>query len=1002
VCLLPIATLAFGLHPAPPRSLGNVPTPQTSDAEIVRDLTLQYGRAIGAGDLDAMRRFWDEQSSELASRLGAYRAALASRRYEIVRADVTRLEVAGDTAISHLTTDERRLDAKTGVVITEREVFHGAARALHWTRTASGWRIRRESLVQEELAARLVAASDRDRRALLESEKPFVTDTLVSLLMTLGYRHRTRGEYDAAIACHRLSQEIGESIGDRVGVAESWLDLAVVRMAQDEDERALELAQKALALYEAAGSPRGIALVMRQLSKIYDTLGDQRRAAECAQRSLRLYEELHHRRGIAEALVVVGNIHKGHNNFKQALIHYEKALAILRELDERFQVGVLRFSIADQYVALGDYGRALDGYRELLEQAESYGDRGGAAVIRDGIGRIHAAQGRFAEALEHYRPALAVLESFHNKGGMAKTLVAMAEARLAQDEAADALPLAERAVSLARETSERSTLGAALSALGYTHARAGHLAEARRAFAEAVAIVESLRGQSSGGVEERQRYFEGRLRAHHGMLGLLVRENRNAEALAFAERTKARALLDVLVQGQVDIEKSMTPLERAQERRLRSELARLNTRLRRAAQSREANHQSTRDLESRLEAARLEHEAFESSLYAAHPVLKVQRGGASPIAPDDLAALLPDSDTALLEYAVAEDAAHLFVVTRPQSRAAPVVQAFTLPIARDELARLTEAFRVQLARRNLDFRDSARRLYALVLGPARSLLEGKTKLVIVPDDALWQLPFQALVTERDRYLMESSEISYAPSLTVLREMKTQRRRPGSTRANELLAVGNPELGWPEMKQTPQVPHEGKLGRLPEAEREVRAVATLYGTARSKVYVGAEAREDRVKAEAGHARVLHFATHGIVNDASPMYSLLVFAGGGGEDGVLEVWELLQLDLTAELAVLSACETAGGRFGAGEGTIGMSWALFVAGVPAAVVSQWKVESASTRALMLRFHRGLRAPGTAGHAPLSKAEALRQAALTVLKNPVTSHPFYWAGFILIGDGG
>ena len=131
----------------------------------------------------------------------------------------------------------------------------------------------------------------------------------------------------------------------------------------------------------------------------------------------------------------------------------------------------------------------------------------------------------------------------------------------------------------------------------------------------------------------------------------------------------------------------------------------------------------------------------------------------------------------------------------------------------------------------------------------------------------------------------------------------------------------------------------------------------------------------------------------------MYSHLVLAQGGKEeDGLLEAWELMQLDLKADLAVLSACETARGRFGAGEGVIGLSWALFVAGVPSTVVSQWKVEAASTRDLMLNFHRQLRASGPEGK--VRKGEALRQAALQVLKKPEMNHPFYWAGFVLIGD--
>jgi CHAT domain-containing protein len=115
--------------------------------------------------------------------------------------------------------------------------------------------------------------------------------------------------------------------------------------------------------------------------------------------------------------------------------------------------------------------------------------------------------------------------------------------------------------------------------------------------------------------------------------------------------------------------------------------------------------------------------------------------------------------------------------------------------------------------------------------------------------------------------------------------------------------------------------------------------------------------------------------------------------GREDGMLEAWEVMSLDLNADLVVLSACETARGRFGAGEGVIGMTWALFVAGVPTSVVSQWKVESVSTTEVMLEFHRNLK--GGVG-----KSEAMRRAAMKLIADRRYAHPFYWAGFIVVGD--
>src|SRR5262249_58257230 len=133
--------------------------------------------------------------------------------------------------------------------------------------------------------------------------------------------------------------------------------------------------------------------------------------------------------------------------------------------------------------------------------------------------------------------------------------------------------------------------------------------------------------------------------------------------------------------------------------------------------------------------------------------------------------------------------------------------------------------------------------------------------------------------------------------------------------------------------------------------EARAWGGWKGRRRRRCNIGAEPREDRLKAEAGQARILHFATHGVLNNATPIYSYLALARGDkNEDGLLEAWELMQLDLKAELVVLSACETARGRTSAGEGVIGLTSALFVAGTPTTVVSQWEVESASARDLML----------------------------------------------------
>ena len=172
------------------------------------------------------------------------------------------------------------------------------------------------------------------------------------------------------------------------------------------------------------------------------------------------------------------------------------------------------------------------------------------------------------------------------------------------------------------------------------------------------------------------------------------------------------------------------------------------------------------------------------------------------------------------------------------------------------------------------------------------------------------------------------------------------------------------------------------------------IKVFYGKSQSNLLVGKKATEEIFKSQGSNFRSLHFATHAIADNENPMYSFLVFSQMKGEkdDGILEAWEIMQLNLKADLAVLSACETGRGQIGGGEGIIGLSWAFFVAGVPTTVVSQWSVNSNSTADLMVEFYRNLQQNP-------SKSKALQTAMISMLKNKKTNLPFYWAGFELIG---
>jgi CHAT domain-containing protein/tetratricopeptide (TPR) repeat protein len=993
------------ITPAFAQSNSTAATPiraSAAEEQTVRELTEQYGRALMAGDLDAMRKFWNLQSPNLASHFRFYKAVLAQARIDFTTPEVTKLEIIGDKAVSYFTADERRLDKKTGAILLTFDPFRGACRSFEWLKTSSGWQIQKEYLVQDELAGRLGAArSDQERDEILEKEKHFVNNTLVNSLGTRALRHQTHADFDLAFHYIALQRAVAEKIADQAGIAGSWLNTSIVKHSQDEHEDALRAALRALSIYQASGNKRGVALTQENLSNLYRALGDHRRAFDFARKSLLLSQATGHRRDTMMALSELAITYGQQNNAEQAFAHLEKALAIAQELQDTLTIAMVRHDMAIQYKSFGRLDRALEIYQQLLQQIE--GDRGGAAMVRDQIGRIYAQQKRYDEALNYHQQALAGLDATKNRRATVVTLNNISAVHLSQENYAEALKVSEESVSLSREKGRKSDLYLSLINLGYSQLGLNRLPEARQSFSEAVSIVETLRTQTAGGVEERQRYFERGLGAHHGLLSVLVKQDQAGEALIFAERAKARALLDMLQHGRVRVNKAMTAAEQEEERRLKSELTQLNRKLARLTQWDKQDATLISEVEAKLEKARLNYEAFQNSLYAAHPELKTQRGEAPIINARELAELLPNESSALLEYVVTADKTFLFAITKRSENAAVEIRVYTLPLKQDELAKQIESFRQQLATRDLGFRASAVKLYELLLKPAEAQLRGKSSIVIAPDSSLWDLPFQALMNNGNRFLIENASISYAPSLTVLREMTGRRVDQATHAPATLLALGNPLSDGEAVKRPGTSLRNHNLNPLPEAGEEVKALGRLYGPSRSKILVGKEAREDLVKSEAGRASILHFTTHGTLNNASPMYSHLTLAEGGpNDDGLLEAWELMQLDLKAELAVLSACETARGRIGAGEGTIGFSWAMFIAGVPSIVVSQWKVESAGTRDLMVNFHRSLISPLGSRKSKTSKTDALRQAALKLMRNPETNHPFYWAGFVVIGDGG
>ena len=817
-------------------------------------------------------------------------------------------------------------------------------------------------------------------------------------LHSMAYVHDVERRHQLAVELYEKSLALSQETGDKKLTALIFNSLGLAHTNLGHYEVGLDFYFKARALSEELGDKGTLNMALNNIGTRYLAQGRYAEALDYLHKSLAVLQEMGEsadRRSLAYKYQNIGLVYRRQGHLDQALAYSRKSLDLLVEADDKFGIANLQNNIGVIYKSQGQYVEALEWFRKALPAYQSLNATPGIARVLNNIGDTYRLQGRYDEALEPLMKSLRLRESGKDRGAVTLSLNNLARLYEAQGKYAEMLEVSQRSAKLADDIYSREEIWTAQDNIGRALVGLGKPAEARDSFLASIKGIEALRREVAGGEQQQQSFLENRLSPWFGLIDVLVSQQKYAEALTFAEQSKARVLLDALQTGRTNLRKSWSKEEQEAEERQRLKLVMLNTQLTTESRRDKPDASRVAELKSAVEKTRLEYEDFETRLYVTHPELRLQRGETPIVKAQELGSFLPDASSALLEYVVDDDKTFLFVVTKNANDAD--VRVYTLPLKRDELAKQTEAFREQLAARDLGFRPAAFKLYESLLKPAEAQLRGRTNLIIVPDNTLWDLPFQTLVNGANRFMIEDAAISYAPSLTVLREM-TKRRKVEAAHASPptLLALGNPLVGSETLKRAALTLRDGKLDPLPEAEQEVKALGRLYGASRSKVYIGAEAREDRVKGEASGAKILHFATHGILNNASPMYSHLALAeGGAGEDGLLEAWELMQLDLRADLVVLSACETARGRIGAGEGMVGFSWAMFMAGVPSIVVSQWKVESAGTRDLMVNFHRGLMT------SRFTKAEALRQASLKLMKNPETNHPFYWGGFVIVGDG-
>ena len=609
--------------------------------------------------------------------------------------------------------------------------------------------------------------------------------------------------------------------------------------------------------------------------------------------------------------------------------------------------------------------QARDLFLQALERLEAGGDRRSAVIVRADLARTLVAEGRPAEALAPLASSRAELHAIGDRVHEAICLAELARAEMAT----------------------------------------GRLLDARRHVLEALQLTEELRGSISGPtaraayaavVHDRYELLTSVLMSLHAGE---PRAGWDAAALEASESARARALLEVLTAARVDIARDVDPALRAEEKELGERTERTRHTLVEVL-GRQHRPDEADAVERALEGLRADREKLEERMRASSPRYAAL-APARPLSVEDIRTELLDEHTVLVEYLVGEARSFVWVVSRAGLRSAVLPGRRLIEQAVTALHhRWSDPAALD------DGQDQAKALSRMVLGPVADAL-GPRNLVVVADGALEQIPFAALpLPHGARALIDTHTVVSSPSASVLVALGASVRAVAG--GPELAILADPALGTRAVRsagdsslllRSMQDTGLRGLERLQWTRREADAIAARLPADRVVLALGPDANRVTAMGPAvARARVVHFATHALLDVKRPELSGIVLAdqdaAGKPRPGFLSLADISAMRLSAELVVLSACRTALGKEVRGEGLVGLTRGFMDAGARRVVASLWAVPDAPTAALMSRFYALMLDRG------LSPAEALRGAQLELRRERRFSAPQAWAGFVLEGD--
>lgn len=860
-------------------------------------------------------------------------------------------------------------------------------------------------LIKNNVAATYHALGDywkaepllKEIAAVLEKRMPDDGQT-VTAIVNLAAIYRTRKEYGNAEPLYRKALLLGERVHgkDHPELAPIIRGLSLLYLDVEDFPRAEEFARKSLTMSERFKGPDSpeTGFSLSNLALVFIETGDYGKAETLSKRAA-IVAEKSQGSGHPETAASLNNLAVLYSRLGEEELadeYHRKALSVLEASLGRKHpsTGILYHNVALHYQQRGDYRQA----DELLKKAlaihtEVFGAKHeNVRIIQVSRGYLYLESGNVEKAGE-------IFTALKHYPGLGRYYLATGKPERAEAQFRHAL-------EFDLERDHPGMIAADHLGLALALETRGRLAEAEFQFRRAIERIELLWKTLSAGAKKN--FLSGkteigirRIEAYEGLIRVLLKqgsEQCSGEAFEIAERVKSRRFLELLssrdLRGRRGADEEALAEERERMKAIRS--------LRHQVEALEAAGEIARaadlvDRRKQLNAAEESYDRF---------IEDVKLGGGEvanlvsfvPVTLPEVQSIL-DPDTTLVEYYVAKDSLYTWVITRTEVRVRRTalceesvqrrvddlllsVLSDHMRAARPMILRLPSANLRSVAVKAKDegperFSRLSREFYNDFLGPvAEHLRSGR--LVIVPHGALHKVPFAALHNGRG-HLGDRVELVTLPAAGVLRHVIAKRKK----NMDRLVVFANPKTKFPPLEH---------------AEAEGRAVSAVFPLMR--LYTGEQATKTSALRASEGQHVIHFATHGEFHETQPLQSGLILAPDRDDpEGVLRVHEIFGMDLdAANLVTLSACETALAKVYSGDDLVGLSRGFIYAGTPSLIATLWAVDDRSTRFFMETFYRSWRSGK-------SKAAAFRDAQRSLKEAAPYGHPFFWAPFILIGDG-